>query len=95
MLQAVECLTKNENVIVISSDKGGKTVIMERMEYFNKMHEYLEENITLGNYERVNGETLLSIQKKVELSSAGTITHINPFLLTDNKLSTLLHQNRI
>lgn len=90
MLQAVEFLTKNQNVVVISSDKGGKTVIMERMEYFNKMHEYLEENITLGNYERENGKTLLSIQKKVELSYAETITHINPFLLTDKKLSSPL-----
>lgn len=90
MLRSVEFLTKNPNVIVISSDKGGKTVIMERTDYYEKMQEYLEENISLGNYERIIGENQSSIQKSVEVCYAKTISRINPFLLGDKKISNPL-----
>lgn len=40
MTQALEYLRMNPNVIVVSSDKGGKLVIMNRTDYMIKMQDY-------------------------------------------------------
>lgn len=64
--QADEFLRKNRNIIVLSSDKGGKTVIMDREEYVKKMNAYLDENIDTGNYEKIDTEDLSSIQRIIE-----------------------------
>ncbi len=58
MLHSTEYLKKNTEIIVISSDKGGKTVIMERSDYINKMNSYLEENVSLGNYESIDNASM-------------------------------------
>lgn len=86
MSHASDFLRKNSEIIVISSDKGGKVVIMERADYMVKMNAYLNENIAVGNYERVNTETLSSIRVKVEFFYQEVISIINPFLLSDGTI---------
>ncbi|HEY0221517.1 MAG TPA: hypothetical protein VGC17_01715 [Lactovum miscens] len=90
MSQAFQFLKKNKEVIVISSDKGGKVVIMERKDYVEKMNGYLNENIAVGNYQRINDETLPSIRSKIEICYAETISLVNPFLLADGVISNPL-----
>lgn len=86
MLQAEEFLRKNKNIIVISSDKGRKTVIMEREEYILKVRDHLNVNVANKNYEQINDRNHSEVQSEVELAYSNVISLINPFLQNDGSI---------
>lgn len=87
-LQAAEFLRMNPHLIIVSSDKGGKTVIMERDEYVRKMELHLTENMNVGTYKKITDADLTTIQKTVESSYLETISHIIPYLKIDGTSTT-------
>lgn len=85
MCHSAEFLRKNKEIIVISSDKGGKAVIMDRTEYLDKMRNYLDENISLRNYERVEASTS-SVLHEVESDYGKAFYSIKQFSMLDKAL---------
>lgn len=84
--QAMKFLKENSSIIVVSSDKGGKAVIMDRKDYIVKMNKYLDDNIIAGNYELINDD-LPTVQLNVEKAYTEIISLINPFLKLDGYLT--------
>ena len=59
-------LKKIKNIVIVQADKGGKVVVMDRMEYVEKIEEKLS-NATL--YERVSDPTTLIKKRISELTT--------------------------
>lgn len=77
--------------MILQADKGGKTVIIDRAAYKEKVAEHINSNVTLGNYMDCNisfDELCLSIEKKY----SAIIAKINPFLLLDKSIKDPLRQ---
>lgn len=89
MDQVSKFLQKNPNIIVVSSDKGDKIVIMDKDDYFRRMKIYLDENVASGNYEIIT-DTLQLIRQRIEHSYSETIEIINPYLLSDSSIKSPL-----
>lgn len=76
-------LMENRSIIVLSSDKGGKAVIMDRSDYYNKMDQHINENVSCCVYQEVQNRTIESIQKSIETIFKQKIKNMNQYLLLD------------
>lgn len=64
--KAVLFLKMNESIIVISADKGGRTVITDRVSYDSKMTDHLDDNVKKGIYRRLKGVSFNVIRELCE-----------------------------
>lgn len=86
MEYTAEFLRRNNNIVVIPADKGGKIVIMDREEYVKKAESYLKGNVIAGNYELVHSDFLSIVRPGVEKDYVDVISVVNPFLMIDRTL---------
>lgn len=75
-----------KNIIIVQADKGGKTVIMDRIEYERKAREHIEGNIALGNYARIEQDFLTEIRPAIESRYQKIIAEVSPFLIADGTI---------
>lgn len=87
---AAEFLRKNKSIVIVSSDKGGEIVIMDREDYMQKANAYLGENVIAGNYELINNDLLATVRPLVEMDYVNIIAAINPYLIVDGVLKVPL-----
>ncbi|KAG4072308.1 hypothetical protein HA402_004240 [Bradysia odoriphaga] len=76
-------LKENRAILVLSSDKGGKAVIMDRYDYLRKMNEHINAGIEKSVYKRIDHKSIDCIRKEVETTFKRKIETLNPFLLLD------------
>ncbi len=74
------------DIVIIQADKGGKTVIMDRIVYQRKVREHIDGNIILGNYATVEQDFMSRIRPIIESRYQEIITEINPFLIADGTI---------
>lgn len=79
-------LNKHRKLIIVPSDKGGKTVVMDRDDYFKKANSYIDENILLGNYVEEYRDYESVIAPEVESAFAHIVGLINPYLLKEKSI---------
>lgn len=79
-------LRKHRKIIVVPSDKGGKMVIMDSDEYFQKVMVHIDENIRLGNYIEEVRDYESVILPEVENAFARIVSLINPYLREDKSI---------
>ena len=72
-------LQHNENILVVSADKGAKTVVMDRDNYIAKGNDMLSDNHT---YKKINRDPLQSLETKTNkfLLSLKRMNYINDTL---------------
>jgi hypothetical protein len=61
--EAIKNLRNNENIVILKADKGGATVVMNRIDYNTKMIEHLT---TTGSYKKLNNNPISKIIKEVK-----------------------------
>jgi hypothetical protein len=61
--EAIKNLRNNENIVILKADKGGATVVMNRMDYNNKMIEHLT---TTGSYKKLDNNPISKVVKEVK-----------------------------
>jgi hypothetical protein len=61
--EAIKNLRNNENIVILKADKGGATVVMNRIDCNTKMIEHLT---TTGSYKKLNNNPISKIIKEVK-----------------------------
>lgn len=77
---------QNKNIIILSSDKGGKTIIMDKEDYIAKAYQHLNDNIDTGNYSLVYDCFHTVIRPNVETRYYEVAARISPFLMLDGSI---------
>lgn len=74
---SIKFLNENPDIIVVSADKGGKPVIMNKDSYTKKMHEHIDENIEKSTYSLHLSESLESLKIRMEDEYRSLISGVN------------------
>ena len=61
--EAIKKLRNNKNIVILKADKGGATVVMNRMDYNTKMKEHLT---TTGSYKKLENNPISKVIKVVK-----------------------------
>ena len=61
--EAIKNLRNNENIVILKADKGGATVVMNRIDYNTKMKEHLT---TTGSYKKLENNPISKVIKEVK-----------------------------
>lgn len=77
----------NRDIVVLSSDKGGKTVIMDREDYVRKANAHISENVAAHNYAIVSEDFFTVVRPRVECRYSDVIREINPYLMLDGAIT--------
>lgn len=80
-------LADNDHLIVTSADKGGKTVILEKSLYIQKMNEFINNNIMDHAYYKITSRSTMDIVKYMEDTHLEIRQIINPYLIRDRELN--------
>lgn len=83
MIMTKRFLMKNKHIILVSTDKGGRVVIMEKSAYYQKMDEHIDDNLKAHNYFYCKELKFDDISKLVEQEYQDLISEFNPFLAKD------------
>jgi hypothetical protein len=61
--EAIKNLRNNENIVILKADKGGATVVMNRIDYNSKMKEHLTNT---GSYKKLENNPISKVIKEVK-----------------------------
>jgi hypothetical protein len=61
--EAIKNLRNNENIAILRADKGGATVVMNKIDYNTKMMEHLT---TTGSYKKLDNNPISKVIKEVK-----------------------------
>jgi hypothetical protein len=61
--EAIKNLRNNKNIVILKADKGGATIVMNRMDYNTKMREHLT---TTGSYKKLENNPISKVIKEVK-----------------------------
>ena len=56
-LKSLSSVRKNENILVLLTDKESCTVILNKVDYINKINKIIDEGIANGKYIETSGTT--------------------------------------
>lgn len=84
-LKASNFLKLNKDVLVLPADKGGKSIIIDRILYFEKMDMYMEESVREGTYQICNNLSMSCIRTTIENKYDSIRQRLNTFFKIDKE----------
>lgn len=86
VLKASSFLRKNRNIMIVTADKGGKIVIMDKHNYIEKAYAHLNENTAANNYALVHEDFATVIRPIIEKQYSTIAAIISPYMIMDGTI---------
>lgn len=86
LLKTIRFLGHNEDIIILQTDKGGKSIILSREIYYEKMDKFIEESIESGLYVKCDGTEFEVIRSSIEREYELLRLELNEFFKNDSRM---------
>ena len=88
--EALKSLKNNQDIVFLNADKGGATVILNKVDYRNKMLDHL---LNSGSYKKLNKNPLKKFSKAVALAikSSSTVGSLSRKLIESNPITPRIY----